>query len=142
MATPSDPVLYKKIKDKVRSKVKRWPSAYASGQVVQQYKAAFEKTHGRRKQPYISSDGAHLTRWFKEKWVDLCNTVKGKPTPCGKSPSSKANMYPYCRPSVRVDKKTPMTVQELVKKFGKSKIAEQCATKQRYKKKSLANLKK
>ena len=40
MATPTNPKLYVRIKAKVKAKVKKWPSAYASGQLVRQYKAA------------------------------------------------------------------------------------------------------
>jgi len=37
---PTKPKLYERIKAKVKANVKRWPSAYASGQLVRQYKAA------------------------------------------------------------------------------------------------------
>ena len=50
-----------------------------------------------------------LTRWFKEKWVDVktgkdCGRKKGDGRP-----------YPACRPSVKVDKKTPKTTGEMTK---------------------------
>ena len=38
--TPTNPELYAKIKAKVKRTVKKWPSAYASGQLVKQYKDA------------------------------------------------------------------------------------------------------
>ena len=41
-----------------------------------------------------------LTRWFKEKWVDV---KTGKP--CGRSKGEKRG-YPACRPSKRVSSKT------------------------------------
>ena len=37
---PTKPKLYERIKAKVKRTVKKWPSAYASGQLVRQYKAA------------------------------------------------------------------------------------------------------
>mgnify|MGYP005657390797 CR=1 FL=1 len=37
---PTKPELYARIKAKVKARVKKWPSAYASGQVVREYKAA------------------------------------------------------------------------------------------------------
>ena len=37
---PTKPELYERIKAKVKRTVKKWPSAYASGQLVRQYKAA------------------------------------------------------------------------------------------------------
>jgi hypothetical protein len=35
---PSNPKLYARAKSIVKSRVKKWPSAYASAQLVQQYK--------------------------------------------------------------------------------------------------------
>ena len=48
-----------------------------------------------------------LTRWFKEKWVDV---KTGKP--CGRSKGEKRG-YPACRPSKRVSSKTPKTAGEM-----------------------------
>ena len=50
-----------------------------------------------------------LRRWFKEKWV---NTQTGGK--CGEG-GSVAKTGKYCRPSVRVNSKTPVTVSELSK---------------------------
>lgn len=38
MATPKNKKLYARAKAIVKARVKKWPSAYASGQLVQQYK--------------------------------------------------------------------------------------------------------
>ena len=38
MAKPAHPSLYAKAKAIVKKRGKKWPSAYASGQLVQQYK--------------------------------------------------------------------------------------------------------
>lgn len=35
---PADPKLYARARAIVKARVKKWPSAYASGQLVQQYK--------------------------------------------------------------------------------------------------------
>ena len=58
-----------------------------------------------RKNVARSSGG--LTRWFKEKWVDV---KTGKP--CGRSKGEKRG-YPACRPKKRVSSKTPKTVGEM-----------------------------
>ena len=58
-----------------------------------------------RKKVARSSGG--LTRWFKEKWVDV---KTGKP--CGRSKGEKRG-YPACRPSKRVSSKTPKTASEM-----------------------------
>lgn len=71
-----------------------------------------------------SSNG--LTRWFEEKWVNVCKKKKdGSYATCGRKKSSLKN-YPYCRPLHRINKKTPMTVGEMVKKYGKKKIDVMC----------------
>ena len=59
---------------------------------------------------------SELDRWFKEKWVDISKKDKsGKHPPCGRSDADKGK-YPKCRPSKRVNKKTPTTSKELSKK--------------------------
>ena len=40
MARPTNPKLYARIKAKVKARVKKWHSAYASGQLVREYIAA------------------------------------------------------------------------------------------------------
>jgi len=107
-STPSDLILYNKIKERVKLRVDRWPSAYASGQVVQEYKAAMKK---KGKAPYTSAKPKEtkktpLGRWYAEKWVDI---KTGKP--CG---SVKTHgYYPTCRPAKRITSKTPTTAKEL-----------------------------
>lgn len=103
-AVPTDLAEYKKAVRRVKSRVERWPSAYASGMVVKEYKRAME---AKGKRPYSTSvpkTGTDLRRWFAEKWVDVRT---GKP--CG----SVKNAYPTCRPSKKVTKSTPRTVGTL-----------------------------
>jgi hypothetical protein len=143
-SVPTDKKLYAEIKRKVKRSVKTWPSAYASGQLVQQYKRAggryrmgdkkFYKpgsenalflTPGIRQclsiiyGPAITIERSRfgnrsgLTRWFKEKWVNVCAPKKkGKYVPCARAGAKK---YPYCRPLIRVTRKTPRTVKEIPK---------------------------
>ena len=49
-----------------------------------------------------------LTRWFKEKWVDV---KTGKD--CGRGKDEKGRPYPACRPSKRVSSETPKTTKEM-----------------------------
>lgn len=62
--------------------------------------------------------GASLKRWFKEEWVDVRS---GKP--CGRRKGEKRGT-PYCRPSKRVSKKTPVTASELSSSQKKSRVAQ------------------
>jgi len=65
-----------------------------------------------------SKEGADLTRWFKEKWVDVRT---GKP--CGRQQGEKRGT-PYCRPSKRVSSETPKTASELTAAEKKSRVAQ------------------
>ena len=55
----------------------------------------------------VARSSGGLTRWFKEKWVDV---KTGKP--CGRQKGEKRG-YPACRPSKRVSSKTPKTTKEM-----------------------------
>ncbi len=125
---PRDVELYSEIKESVKARVRSWPSAYASAQLVQTYVNAYKHKHGARSSPYKDAPrkSGNLARWFQEKWVDLCRP--GNP-PCGRK--TMDGTYPYCRPSVRVSKDTPMTMDEMTAKFGKAKLQAMCKKKQK-----------
>lgn len=121
-STPVNKGLYNRIKNKVKKRSKVWPSAYASGQLVREYKSKGGKYRCSFRSRKLSFGS--LDRWFKEKWVNVCKR-KGKGyAKCGRSKSSKKN-YPYCRPSKRVSSQTPRTVGEI----GKSKLKQMCKRK-------------
>ena len=81
-----------------------------------------------------------LTRWFKEKWVDV---KTGKP--CGRSKGEKRG-YPACRPCKRVSSKTPKTVGEMTKsekeRFKREKTSSKKITYQHRRKKTTKRTKK
>ena len=107
-SVPVNTRLYNSIKSSVKRRVKRWPSAYASAQLVRMYK----KKGGK----YRCSSFGSLDRWFKEKWIDVCKrSSSGKNLPCGRKKIGDKRKYPYCRPSRRVSSKTPRTSKELSK---------------------------
>lgn len=110
MPEPTDPKTYARIKAQVKKSVDRFPSAYASGMIVQKYKAVMKK---RGEPAYKSSSGSKkkslLKRWYDEKWIDV---KTGKP--CG-SVKTKS-YYPTCRPSKRITSGSPRTSKELTKK--------------------------
>ena len=139
---PNDEKLYNSIKKKVKAKFQktsRWPSAYGSGFLVKEYKKAFKEKYG-NKSPYKiqkkskksskskKSNKNNLTRWFNEKWVNVCKKKSGKYVPCGRKKSSMKK-YPYCRPLHRINKGTPMTVGEIKKKYGSKKLKSMCKKK-------------
>jgi hypothetical protein len=97
MPTPKDKVLYEKVK-KIADEIYKKSSAYKSGYIVQEYK--------RRGGEYIDDKKPkELKRWFQEDWKDV-----------GKKD------YPVYRPTVRVSKKTPLTIKEIDPKQLKEQI--------------------
>ena len=119
MAIPVNKSLYSKVKAEAKRRFKVWPSAYGSGWLVREYKKRGGKYRGssskksKSKKSYQQrSKGKGLTRWFDEKWINICKLPKK--VACGRSKSSKKN-YPYCRPSKRINSKTPTIASELSK---------------------------
>lgn len=105
----NNPKLYLRIKEEVKNSVHVWPSAYASGMLVRRYKADGGTYSGSK-----PSKSSGLSRWFEEKWVDVCAYPKIRT--CGRPKGGYENYardYPYCRPLKRITRSTPKTVKEL-----------------------------
>jgi len=114
--------LYNRIKNEVKRKVKRWPSAYASGQLVRRYKSSGGKYTSR------CSKFGKLDDWFAQKWVDVCT---GRP--CGRK-AGENRKYPYCRPTRTVGN-TPRRMSQLTP----AQIRQRCKKKHLIKGKRLNN---
>lgn len=112
---PADPELYEKARKIVYSRYKTH-SAYRSGALVKKYKELGGTYTGgekdRRKAP--------LKRWFNEEWQDV-------------NPEKKKGSYPVYRPTKRVTRDTPLTVDEIPRK----RLLEQSRLKQKLKNKHL-----
>ena len=89
---PTDKKLYERIKRKVKGEMV-WPSAYASLQLVRQYKAAGGK--------YRRMARGGLTKWLEEKWVDLSRPKPGGGyEDCGRD-DARGEDYPKCVPAAK-----------------------------------------
>ena len=95
MASPSDPILYARVKKYIYNKYPAH-SAYRSGLLVKRYKALGGTYTGSRKGP--------LARWFREDWKSDTGRY---------GYTSRSSVY---RPTRRVSKKTPTTFSELSRK--------------------------
>jgi hypothetical protein len=87
-----------------KAKFKVWPSAYASGYVVQHYKDLYRRKHGSLSGAF-RSDGQDvaeddLAEWFKEQWVRLTSSgeIAG---PCGGR--SEGEGKPKCLPKAKAE---------------------------------------
>ena len=115
--------LYLSIKNKIKKSIKgrRW-GAYDSGRLVKMYKNAGGKYRGPKGK-------TNLNRWYNEKWIDACAWPKRKS--CGRKTKSS---IAYCRPSKRVDSKTPRLIQSL----SRAQIKSRCSRKKRNPKKRIS----
>jgi len=107
-----NPKLYKKAQKKANETYKRH-SAYKSMFLVKTYKDLGGKYSTEKKM-------GKLERWRRESWKSVFDFLNGKIIECG---SDKINNN-ACRPTKKIDKETPMTIQELIKKHGKKKLLE------------------
>lgn len=92
-----DPELYGLVKEYADLVYKK-PSAYKSGFIVKTYKS-LGGTYSEDNEP------KKLKQWFEERWADIGQKD-----------------YPVLRPSIRVNKSTPLTVQEIDPKNLKEQI--------------------
>ena len=94
-------VVNKKLYEKVKlqaDKIYKKSSSYKSAYIIKSYKS-LGGTYRDDNQP------KNLSRWFKEKWKDVGN-----------------QQYPVYRPTKRINKLTPLTVNEIDKANLKKQI--------------------
>lgn len=105
-----NPSLYKKAKA-IADKTYKRNSAYKNMFLVKTYKDLGGTYSGKKTDKGV-------TRWNKEKWIQVVPFLeKGEKIACGIGGGGKG-----CRPSKRIDKDTPTTIQELIKKHGKNAL--------------------
>ena len=111
--------LYRKIKEEAKEKFDRYPSLYASNWISAQYVSRNGKYKDSKNKTVKDSKKNGTLRWHKERWIQIIPYVKeGKIIECGSNnKDTKA-----CRPLIRVNKGTPPTIDEIIKKFGKRKV--------------------
>ena len=130
---PADSRLYERVKSEAKKRFSVWPSAYASGWLVKEYKRRFKEQHGSHSSPYQASkkdkrEHLHLTRWFQEDWRNVCERDDaGNYVPCGRRVAASTEKYPYCRPRYRVSNQTPKTISEM----SKSELRQMCSKKRK-----------
>ena len=121
---PQNKKLYEKVKAEARQKFKVFPSAYASGWLVREYKKRGGTYSGKKPKD------TGLSRWYDEMWINVCELPRI--VRCGRksaemSPRTWAKKYPYCRPYKKITRKTPKTVSEL----SESEIKRRCRQKRK-----------
>lgn len=111
----SDKELHSRATAAAKAKFKVWPSAYASGYVVRQYKRMYKEKHGSMSGAF-KSDGKEmyaddLDKWFKEKWVRIGanGEIMG---PCGAREEKEGK--PKCLPQAKAQAMSKQERQTIV----------------------------
>ena len=117
---PNDQKLYDQVKKEADAKFLAKTSVYKSAWIIREYK----KRNGTFLEPKANNNTG-LDRWFKEKWVDLnrpgetCGR-KSNIIDNSKNDIKSKNVYPLCRPTIKVTKDTPKLAQDIDKKIIKN----------------------
>jgi phage-related protein (TIGR01555 family) len=113
----TDKELHSRAVSAAKAKFKVWPSAYASGYVVQQYKQMYKKKHGSLGGAFKSDEGElhadDLDKWFKEKWVRIGanGEILG---PCGAREEKEGK--PKCLPQAKAQAMSKEERQTIVRR--------------------------
>jgi phage-related protein (TIGR01555 family) len=113
----TDKELHSRAVSAAKAKFKVWPSAYASGYVVQQYKQMYKKKHGSLSGAFKSDEGElhadDLDKWFKEKWVRIGGNgeILG---PCGARGEKEGK--PKCLPEAKAKAMSKEERQTIVRR--------------------------
>ena len=111
MENAVDKELYKKAK-RIADDTYKKPSAYKSMFISKKYMEMGGKFKGKKK--------GKLSNWRQSGWVQVVPYLEtGKKIECGEGSNTKG-----CRPTKRINKDTPITIDELIKIHGKKKLLE------------------
>ena len=116
-----DKKLYEDVKKKTIEEIPKH-SAYRSALIVKRYKEKggrikSDKVHMVKDQEGYKSS---LNRWFKEEWINVYAYLKeNKKIKCGDSDYVDKSA---CRPLKRINKDTPITIDELITLHGRDKL--------------------
>ena len=111
----TDKALHSRAVSAAKAKFKVWPSAYASGYVVQRYKEMYKRKHGSLSGAFKNDSGEvtsdDLGKWFKEKWVRIGanGEILG---PCGGRGEKEGK--PKCLPKAKAQSLSKEERQTLV----------------------------
>ncbi len=105
----NNPSIYRKAK-KIADETYKRPGAYKNMFLVRKYKELGGTYKGEKTNK--------LKRWREEKWVSVEDYLNGNKIECGDSKIGNN----ACRPTKRINTLTPITIQEVIKKHGKTKV--------------------
>lgn len=119
-AVPTNKALYAKVKAAAKKKFTTYPSIYANSWVVSEYK----RRGGKYRCSGKSASRGGLTKWYREKWVDLSRPLAhGGWASCGRPKVDAAHWresYPKCRPLAEAKKMTSAEIRSAVRRKRKA----------------------
>jgi hypothetical protein len=121
---PLNKNLYEKVKLEAKSRFKVYPSAYANGWLVKEYKRRGGTYSGKK------TKDTGLSRWYNEKWINVCELPRI--VRCGRSDKNIPlqiwiKQYPYCRPYYKITEGTPKIVSD----FSQLELKQRCKRKRK-----------
>ena len=107
-----NPRLYKRAREEADNRFGTGTSAYKSMWLSKRYKDIGGT--------YTTKTFRSTLRWRREKWIQVTPYVsRGEIVSCG---DGGRGIPKACRPLKRVSKETPITIDEVIKKWGKRKV--------------------
>jgi hypothetical protein len=104
-----NPDLYKQAR-KMADKVYKRAGAYKNMYLTRKYQELGGKYKGKKT--------SKLKTWREERWISVKDYLEGKKVECGDSNIGNN----ACRPTIRINSNTPITIQEVIKKHGKENV--------------------
>jgi hypothetical protein len=128
--------IYKKALEMANKEYGEKSSIYRSARIFSLYKKMGGKISSspkKGKKSVKKSSKKGLTRWFKEKWVQVVPYLeKGKIIECGgENMKWKRSAGKACRPLHRITNETPITIKELLKLHDKKDIIKMAKKKEK-----------
>jgi hypothetical protein len=128
---PKSPPIPRKYLDEA-DKVYERPSLYRSS-YAQKLALENDPEYRKKYEEYMKTKEAKkggLARWYKEEWVNVKEYLKGNKMVCGSFKETRER--PACRPLIRVNDKTPITLPEILEKgVSKKRILEEISKKEK-----------
>lgn len=114
---------YKKALNEANKVYGNKSNIYRSSYIVKKY-----KDFGGIYEEERTEKNEKLTRWYKEKWVSIIPLLEeNKIIQCGSSSENEG-----CRPLIRINKNTPITIYELLEIHKKKDILKMAYLKKKY----------
>ena len=110
-ANVNNPTLYRQAR-KIADETYKRAGAYKNMFLVRKYQELGGTYKGQKTNK--------LKRWRAERWISVEDFLNGNKIECGDNKIGNN----ACRPTVRINADTPITIQDVIKKFGKEKVRE------------------